>query len=201
MKMIWHPSMFFRRLLFEHYLDKNEQLYHTIHRHWVTVHGQMIRIALFGYAVPLFIIFFITGTGSPLALALYVWLLITLLYTLYAFLDWYLDAWLVTDVSLINTRWDGFFKRSSSRVDYESIESVDIERKGIKQSILNYGKICLIRSSNIHVIMDHVHSPEMASSWISRARNQATASKSNQDAEAIKGLLADIIEERIKVKS
>lgn len=193
--------MFFRRLLFGRYLEKGEILLYTIHRHWITVQAQMVRIAFFGYVIPVTVMIFITGITGPVALMMYAWLLGAFLYSLYAFLDWYLDAWLVTDLSIIDTKWDGFFKQSSSRVDYESIESVDIEMKGIKQSILNYGRIQLIRSSNIEVSMSAVHNPKRASAWITRVTQEVNGNKSSQNSEAIKDLLADVIQEHIKVNS
>ncbi len=193
--------MFPRRLLFGKYLGKKEKLFHTIHRHWITVQAQMVKIALFGYVVPALVMLFITGLTGPVALMMYGWFFISFCYSLYAFLDWYLDAWLITDVSIIDTRWDGFFKQSSSRIDYESIESVDIEMKGIKQSILNYGKICLVRASNNEIKMNYVHNPQLASTWITRVMQAANSNKNSQNTESLKDLLADIIQEHIKVKS
>ncbi len=193
--------MFFRKLLFERYLEKGETLYHTVHRHWVAFYMQAIKIAIFGYLIPLCYLLFVVGFNSVLSWIGYGWMIIAAGYSIYAFLDWYLDAWLVTDISIIDTAWDGFFKQRSSRVDYESIESVDFEIKGIRQSLLNFGKITLIRSSNIHVTMDHVHKPQRASAWITRIQGEVSANKNTQNSESLKGLLADIIQDHIKVNS
>ncbi|MDP2691251.1 MAG: hypothetical protein Q8O95_02485 [bacterium] len=193
--------MIFNRLLFDRYLEKNEILVYSIHRHWITVHSQMIRIALFGYILPLLVLIFIAGFFSPLSYVCYAWILIVFFYTIYAFLDWYLDAWLVTNTSIISTAWDGFFKQSSSRIEFESVESVDIDQAGIKQSLLDFGNIHLIRSSGLHVHMESVSRPKKAASILSKVQSQIMMNKGAQNSEAIKGLLADIIQDHIRVHS
>lgn len=193
--------MFFQRLLFGHYLDKDETLFYAIHRHWITIKDQMLKIAFFGYTIPLFLLLFLVGLDSPLSYFLYLWLGISLLYSLYGFLDWYLDAWLVTDISIIETSWDGFFKQRSSRIEYAAIESIDVDVKGIKQKILNYGNIVLIKSSGVNIRMESISKPHSASSWMSKIRTEILASQNTQNSESIKSLLADIIHERIKINS
>lgn len=193
--------MFFKRLLFKGYLDKGENLFYAITRHWIVIKDEMVKIAIFGYLMPIGMLVFFFGLDSPISYLFYGWIIISLGYSLYAFLDWYLDAWLLTDVSIIETRWDGFFKQRSSRIEYTSVESVDVEVKGIKQTVLNYGNVVLIKSSGVNIRMERISRPNMASSWISRIRGEAIANKNIQNSEAIKGLLAEIIENHIKVNS
>jgi hypothetical protein len=182
-------------------LDKGETLFFVINHHWITVKDQMVKIAIFGYLIPLSVIIFFTGVFSPISYLFYGWLLGSLFYSIYAFLDWYLDAWLLTDISIIETAWDGFFKQRSSRVEYTSIESVDVEVKGIKQTVLNYGNIILIKSSGVNILMEKVANPHFGSSWLSKIRSEALVNKNVQNSESIKGLLAEIIENHIKVNS
>jgi len=193
--------MIFKRLLFERYLGKNETLLYTIHRHWIKIYRQMLKIAVFGYLIPGSLLLFITGLSGPVSYFFYVWIVLSFAYSVYAFLDWYLDAWLLTDISIIDTQWDGFFKQRSSRIDYESIESVDIEVKGVKQTLLNFGHIVLIKSSGINITMECVSKPQLASTWLSRIMTEVSASKNTQNAESIKSLLADIIQDHIRVNS
>ena len=193
--------MFFKRLLFANYLDKGETLLYSIHHHWITVKDVMVKIAVFGYLIPVSMLVFFTGLDSPMSLLFYAWIIISLMYSIYAFLDWYLDAWLLTDVSIIETTWDGFFKQRSSRIEYASIESVDVEVKGIKQTMLNYGNLNLIKSSGVNVRMEKIAKPNRASTWISTIRSEALVNKNVQNSESIKTLLADIIENHIKVNS
>lgn len=193
--------MFFKRLLFGRYLDKGETLFFVINHHWIIIKDQMLKIAIVGYAIPIAMLVFFSGLFSPVSYLFYGWISISFLYSLYAFLDWYLDAWLLTDISIIETAWDGFFKRRSSRIEYTSMESIDVEVEGIKQTVLNYGSIRLIKSSGVNILMDNVSNPQLGSSWLSKIRAEALVNKNTQNAESLKGLLADIIEQHIKVNS
>lgn len=193
--------MFFKRLLFRSYLDKGETLLYVITPHWINIKDVMLKVALFGYGIPIVMLLFFTGLVHPLSIVFYAWLIITAIYTIYAFLDWYMDAWLLTDISVIETIWDGFFKQSSSRIEYTSVESVNVEVKGIQQTVLSYGNILLIKSSGVNIRMERVARPHMAASWISRIRGEALMNKNAQNSESIKSLLADIIESHIKVNS
>lgn len=191
--------MFFQRFLFRKYLNRDETLLYVVHQHWITVKDQMIRIGLFGYGLPLAFLIFFTGISNPLSYFFVTWILIAFCYSLYAFLDWYLDAWLLTDISIIDTSWDGFFKQRASRIEYSMIESVNIETSGISQAILNYGHIHVIRSSGANLKMEYVSNPQQASAWLSRITSEVKSTRNAQNSEAIKNLLADIIEEHIKV--
>jgi len=193
--------MFFKRLLFKRYLDKGETLLFVINQHWIIVKDQMLKIAILGYLIPLSIIIFFTGLFNPISYFFYGWLILSFMYTIYAFLDWYLDAWLLTDVSIIETSWDGFFKQRSSRIEYTAAESVDVEVKGVKQTLLNYGNILLIKSSGVNICMEKVSRPQLAASWLSKLRGEALVNKNVQNAESLKGLLAEIIESHINVNS
>lgn len=193
--------MLFERFLFRKYLDREERLLYAIHVHWVTVQHQMIKIAIFGYLIPLLILIFFTGFSGPVSTVFYVWLFVAACYSFYVFLDWYLDAWLLTDVSIIDTAWDGFFKQRSSRIEYGSIEAINVETKGIAQSLFNFGDIVLVRASGINITLPSVSNPQFASSWISKIQSEINAAKNTHNAESIKNLLAEIIQEHIKVNS
>lgn len=193
--------MLFKRLLFHSYLNKGETLLYVITPHWMTVKDVMIKVGFFGYGLPIFMLIFFTGLAHPLSFFFYGWLILSGLYTIYAFLDWYLDAWLLTDISIIETIWDGFFKQRSSRIEYTSVESTDVEVKGIQQTVLNYGTILLIKSSGVNIRMENVSRPQVAASWISRIRGEVLLNKNAQNSESIKNLLAEIIESHIKVNS
>lgn len=193
--------MFFQKLLFHRYLDKKERLFYIIHQHWYTIKNQMIKIGLVGYAIPIALLIFVVGLFSPLSYFFYAWIAIAILYSIYTFLDWYLDAWLITDISIIDTAWDGFFKQRSNRIDYASIESISIEKKGIKQSLFNFGDIMVIKASGVNIKMESVSKPQIASSWLSRMQTEMKNAKNSQNAESIKNLLAEIIQEHINVNS
>lgn len=159
----------------------------------------MIKVSLFGVTLPLFTAIFFVGELNELTYFLLAWTGIGFLYSLLTFFDWYMDAWLLTDVSIIDLQWDGFFNQRSSRIDYESIESIDYDIQGFKQSILGYGQLVLIKVSGVNAVVDSISSPEKASHYISRIKTELYSKRNTHDSDAIKDLLAEIISERISL--
>ncbi len=74
-------------------------------------------------------------------------LLISLYYSFFLFfllvewIDYYFDAWIVTDRRLIDVEQVGLFKRTVSETRLEKIQDVTFEVKGIFGTIFHYGSI------------------------------------------------------------
>ncbi len=193
--------MVFERFLFRKYLNRDENLLFVVHPHWMIIQWQMIKIGLLGYLTPLLMMIFFTGFSSPLSYFFYLWLFISMCYSTYSFFDWYLDAWLFTDVSVIDTTWDGFFKQKSSRVEYNAVEAINIEMTGFNQKMFNYGNLYLIRASGNNLLMEYVPDPQFAASQIHKIQSKMAEARAAQNAESVKDLLAEVIQEHIRVKS
>jgi hypothetical protein len=58
-------------------------------------------------------------------------------------LDYYLDAWIVTNERIINIEQHGFFVRKISELKLTKIQDVTSEIIGFFPTILNYGNICV----------------------------------------------------------
>lgn len=68
--------------------------------------------------------------------ALSVWL-----FLFSAFLDYYLDLWIVTNDRIMNVEQHGLFGRTVSELDLSNIQDVTSEIKGIFATIFNYGNV------------------------------------------------------------
>lgn len=68
--------------------------------------------------------------------ALSVWL-----FVFSAFLDYYLDLWIVTNDRIMNIEQHGLFGRTVSELDLSNIQDVTSEIKGIFATIFNYGEV------------------------------------------------------------
>ena len=191
---------YLKALLFSKFLEDGETLFYSIHRHWILIYRKMIKIALFGILLPLLIIIFFTGFLNESSYFFYAWILFGFIWSLHSFFDWYMDAWLLTNISIIDVEWDGFFKQRSSRLDYESIESIDYVIDGFKQSVFNYGELILIKTSG-KISVAQVGNPQDASHWIGKIRSERVANRKEENSEAVKDLLAEIIQERVKTNS
>jgi hypothetical protein len=187
----------YERLFFSHYVDEGEKLLYTMHRHWVVVFQKMMEISFFGILIPIGVLFFFFRFDSPVAYVLYVWMVIGFIASMYTFTDWYADAWLLTDRSIIDVRWDGFFKRSAQRIGYESIESVVYEVKGVKATLLNYGVLTITNESGNVLEIKKIRNPRKAEAKLTEIQGQLSQQSGQDNLEALKDLLADVIEDRL----
>lgn len=67
---------------------------------------------------------------------LFVWMFI-----FFAFIDYYLDVWLVTSERIINIEQKGLFNRTASEQKLFRIQDITSETKGIFGTFLNYGDV------------------------------------------------------------
>jgi hypothetical protein len=57
------------------------------------------------------------------------------------FVDYYLDAWIVTNHRIVNIEQRGLFSRTISELDLAKVQDVTSEVKGIIPSVLNFGSV------------------------------------------------------------
>ena len=188
---------FYEKIFFHQYLDDGERLLYTMHRHWIVVFRRMLEIGFFGMLIPLGLLFFFFKFDSVAAYTLYGWMGLGFIASLYTFTDWYADAWLLTSNSIIDVRWDGFFKRSAQRIGYESIESVIYEIKGVRATLLNYGLLTITNESGNVIEIENIRKPRRAEAQLTHIRNQLGEQSGKDNLETLKDLLADVIEEKL----
>ena len=58
-----------------------------------------------------------------------------------AFLDYYLDTWIITNDRLLNIEQEGVFARTISELDLYKIQDATSEVKGILPSLFGYGNV------------------------------------------------------------
>ncbi len=80
-------------------------------------------------------------TYPLLIMAASIYYLCIILFTFNAFLDYYLDAWVVTNDRIINIRQIGLFARTVSEMDIYKVQDATSEVKGIFQTMFNYGHV------------------------------------------------------------
>ncbi|MBI2099536.1 PH domain-containing protein [Candidatus Uhrbacteria bacterium] len=70
-----------------------------------------------------------------------IYLLSVWLFIFSAFLDYYLDLWIVTNDRIMNIEQHGLFGRTISELDLTKIQDVTSEIKGIVATLFNYGEV------------------------------------------------------------
>lgn len=183
------------RRFFESHLEEGEQVYDIVHKHWFVVIHRMVKAAFFGFVIPYAIYFVLPYT-------LVFWgMVLVMIYAavrlVYGIFNWYLDVWLLTTTSIIDVRWDGFFKRSAQRVEYASIEQVSYAYKGVFQTILNYGTLHIQQPGGVDTISNIVN-PKKIASDLTIYQEKLAAAKKFGDEDTLKDILTGLIHRYIQ---
>jgi len=131
-------------------LKTGEKIIMKLRRHILIFFGQLFLIFVLAFA-PFgagFIInnvrpeWFISPVArSALILLVSAYYLNIWLFALAIFVDYYLDAWVVTDSRVIDIQQDGLFSRTVAELELSRIQDITSDIKGIIPSMLNYGNV------------------------------------------------------------
>jgi uncharacterized membrane protein YdbT with pleckstrin-like domain len=132
------------RFLFTQHIEDDETMKAVIHRHWI-----------FGVKAVLFSTFLIIALVALIVITKNVmarWvegavLILLIIWWMRTFLDYFLDAWVITDHGIIDLAWHGWFHRESTRVLYSDIQGVSYEMKGILGTLFRFGDIAVEKIS------------------------------------------------------
>ena len=95
--------MKFRDRIFSSFLDDGEKIMHVAHRHLIIFKIDSAKPMFFGIVIPAILYLFFPQVWPILAL----WGIAGLLGIFYYFIDWYYDAWLLTDAGVVDVERDG----------------------------------------------------------------------------------------------
>ncbi len=180
---------------FRGYLEEGEEIITTIHRHWMAILKRSLRILFFFVIIPGTVYFVFP---YPFIFGLFfLFALYAVAKFFYAFFNWYLDVWILTNMAILDIRWDGFFKRSAQRSEYARIEQVSHSYNGVFQSLLNYGTLHIQQAGGVDSIVSIVN-PKQAASDIATIQEKLNSSQKFQDEEALKDILTGIIKRHIE---
>lgn len=181
----------FDNFFFSRHLDDDENVRLIVHKHWMLgAKGLWFPslVVIFVLWLPFFVrhpaIWYVT-------LGL---LVITLLWWLRGFLDYYLDVWLITDEGIIDLAWHGWFHRESSRVLYSDVQGVSYEIQGVGGTLLRYGKISVEKiSTGSTISLQYVPSPRKVETLILRCMEEYLHTKNLKDAKTVQTMLAEFV--------
>lgn len=182
-----------RDFLYKSYLGAGEKIQFVIHRHLFMQMKDFMRITFFGLLVPLigWLLF------PQIILFAAVWLSIGVLRFIYEFFDWYYDVWLVTNVSIVEIMWQGFFKKSSTRIEYHTIQGIGYEVQGVSRTIFNFGVVALEKFAGVTSVFDGAVNPKRKAEMLTRAQEQFVTNKSFRDHRALQGILTDLLQRHV----
>ena len=182
-----------RDFLYKSYLGEGEKIQFVIHRHIFMQMKDFFRVVFFGIFLPLF------GWWLFPQILLFAaaWFAIGTLRFLFEFLDWYYDVWLVTNVSIIEIMWQGFFKKSSARIEYHTIQGIGYEVNGLARTIFNYGTVALEKFAGVGSVFDGAVNPKRKAEMLTKAQEEFVTNKSFRDHRALQGILTDLLQHHV----
>ena len=184
--------------LFNRHLEDDEELVLVVHKHWfiglkflfwpVAVFIVLIGLLAFAFSLPVFYVVAALG-------------IFTVVWGIRNFLDYYLDAWLLTESAIIDIEWHGWFHRTSSRVLYSDIQVVSYEIDGICGTLLRFGTIGVEKiSTGNEIVLEYVSRPRSVEAHILQQMENYMHSKNLKDAGAVQEILSDVIARELHLK-
>jgi uncharacterized protein YheU (UPF0270 family) len=114
------------------------------------------------------------------------------------FFNWYYNAIVMTNESLIFVNWKKLFHRSFVRIDFHNLDEIEVETKGIKSFILNYG---ILKFQKINgggeVIFSNANHPSWTSKVIEKYREEIIDNKNFTEESALKNLLSQMVQRHV----
>lgn len=176
---------------FTQHLDDEEEIQMVVHKHWLLGIKSLWLPSLVFIAVWSMLYFahtkyMIYGIGvASLGIALW-WIR--------NFMDYYLDAWIITNKGVIDLAWHGWFHRSSTRVLYSDIQGLEYEVKGILGTILGYGEVSLEKISTGNTMsMEYVKRPRRVEALVLQCMETYMHKKNLKDATTVQNILAEFV--------
>jgi uncharacterized membrane protein YdbT with pleckstrin-like domain len=104
--------------------------------------------------------------------------------------DYYLDAWIVTNERIINIEQRGFFNRDISELKLTKIQDVTSEIHGVIPTLFNYGNICVQTAGSIErFIFQQIPDPNRVKNLIIQLQKNADLQQDRTLGEAVRGEL------------
>jgi len=193
----------FYRLFFQRHLEEGEVIARIVHKHWFIGLKVLIwPILSFGLSWGLLLLIDPASQHfRPAFLIVAIWSTFSIVWAIRNFLDYYLDAWIITDQGIIDIEWHGWFHRESSRVLYSDIQGVSYEIQGIAQTLLRFGTISVEKiSTGSAISMEFVFNPRSVEGLVLKQMEAYMHAKNLKDSAQVQELLATLVANQFQMQ-
>lgn len=181
--------MILDKIIFRNLLDKGEKILMVAHVHPFIVYPQLLRVVFFGMLIPAGAYFLF----PPLWTIWLAWGVLGVVLFGYRFMQWYLDAWIVTNSSVIDHEWNSPFDQSTNRIEYGNIDGISNEIKGFWGTMLRYGNIQITHVSGSPLILENVASPRKVERFIMEHQQTFIHNQGFEDHAKLKDMLTKLL--------
>jgi len=192
-----HPhTMILDDIAFRSLLNKGENIQYVGHVHPFVVYPQLFKVLIFGLAAPagayaLFPLY-------PFNLLWLCWGTLGALLFVYRVLQWYLDAWIVTNFGVIDHEWNSFFDQATTRIEYGNIEGISHEIKGFWGTILRFGNLQIEHMSGEPITIQKVASPRKIERHIVAHQTSFMRQQNFEDHGKLRDMLVNLLRSNAK---
>lgn len=181
--------MIIDKILFRHLLDKGEKILMVAHVHPFLVYPQLLRVMFFGLLMPAGAYYLF-----PMLWTIWIaWAALGLVLFAYRVLQWYLDAWIVTNSSVIDYEWKTPFTQSTNRIEYGNIDGITNEVRGFWGTVLRFGNIQITHVSGTPLILQNVASPRKVERFIMEHQQNFLQEQGFSDQAKLKDMLVKLL--------
>lgn len=150
-----------------HILRENENILKSSHPHPLSFSG-FILASLILILGGFFLMYPLFQKGSW-GIALFIIMLVGgFLLALRTYIIWYFSELLITNLRVINLIQKGLFHRQAIEVDYDKINDVDYQIKGILKTIFQYGDINVQISPTKNITIKNINKPKIGHNLITQ---------------------------------
>ena len=186
------------KLLFHKHLEDEEVIARIVHKHW------LIGLKFLFWPSVSFLLSWVSLAlvyqYRFLVLLVALWSIWSVVWWLRCFFDYYLDAWIVTNMGIIDLEWHGWFHRQSTRVLYIDIQGVSYEINGVLGTMLRFGTVSVEKISTGSVIaLSSVGKPRSVEALILSNMEGYLHSKNLKNARHVQELLAGYVATQVQM--
>ncbi len=189
---------------FKNYIFKekrsDEEIILVLRRHWLVLVAKMLPfILLFGmvFVFPfllkiawfnLNLIMGINFEQSIVSFLQVIFLMFLWVGLFFAWIDYYLDVWVITNFRIINIEQKGLFSREVSELDHEKIQDVTTEIHGIIPTIFDFGNLFIqTAGEKSRFIFKQIPHPVTVRKIIMQLQKKAKLNQMKEEGEIIRG--------------
>ncbi len=185
----------FTYYLFAPHLEENEKIIFAARRHPFVMLKEGLKISFFGFVLPIILWYLF----PEIWFVFLIWILVGVISMNKVIFNWYFDAILVTNISLIDVKWNGPFDRTSIRMEYQNIQGVMVQVQKLWNTIFNYGLLQVVSAGGIVTIeLEDCINPNRVESIIIAYQDQYLTNKNHKEVETLKSLLGSMVSQHVK---
>ena len=182
--------------LFPRHLEDDEHIMVIVHRHWLMGVRQLF-LPTISFILAFWLIAFAQARFLYLIAGL--WALVSIVWWIRHFLDYYLDAWIITDMGIISLEWKGWFHRHSARVLYSDLQGVSYEIHGLLATMLRYGTVTIEKiSTGGSFSLSHVPRPRRVETEILQNMEAYLQTKNLKDSKRVQEILSEYVTTKVQ---